>query len=171
MAELTLTAPDVALIWKVSKNTNKPQIKVSLQEINYDEGNVGAKTASSPIEAEICEESSDGTPASVLVYERQMRKAQHAKKVGMAVNSKDLQVVYVDQYIVVVNKPPGLLTVPGINVNPSLLDLVYQQYGNGVGDPQTMIVHRLDMGTTLIAVSLSFHLTTIASNAAIFRFF
>jgi tRNA pseudouridine32 synthase / 23S rRNA pseudouridine746 synthase len=101
--------------------------------------------------------SSDETiiPDAVLQYERQLRKAQHSKKVIMKVTVQDhLKVVYVDDYIVLVNKPAGILTVPGINQHhgASLLSLVHSQYGttttSSITDPAHMIVHRLDMDTS-----------------------
>jgi tRNA pseudouridine32 synthase / 23S rRNA pseudouridine746 synthase len=137
-------APDVALVWEPADSDNRYDIRVSLQAIEDKERTIGPDCMFS--ESEIF--SGDATPASVLLYERQLRKAQHAKKVGMALNPKDLQVVFLDDYIVVANKPSGLLCVPGINANPSLLDLVYERYGGQAGDPQTMIVHRLDMDTS-----------------------
>lgn len=95
----------------------------------------------------------DVIPESVLIYERQIRKAQHAKKSSQPLTDSDLNVIYVDDYMVVINKPAGVLTVPGLNNNPSILDLVYKQYGiNTVTDPVHMIVHRLDMDTSGIVV-------------------
>jgi 23S rRNA-/tRNA-specific pseudouridylate synthase len=95
----------------------------------------------------------DSIPDSVLIYERQIRKAQHARKTSQPLSEDDLNVIYVDEHIVVINKPAGVLTVPGLNSNPSILDLVYQKYGAGsVTDPVHMIVHRLDMDTSGIVV-------------------
>jgi tRNA pseudouridine32 synthase / 23S rRNA pseudouridine746 synthase len=107
--------------------------------------------------------SSTSIPESVLQYERQLRKAQHAKKAGIAVSPDDLRVVHADDHVVVVSKPPGVLTVPGIRSNPSLLDLVHARYVIGDGsnqsphlDPSRMIVHRLDMDTSgLVMFGLS----------------
>jgi 23S rRNA-/tRNA-specific pseudouridylate synthase len=95
----------------------------------------------------------DIIPDSVLIYERQLRKVQHAKKTSQPLSDSDLRVIYVDEHIVVINKPAGVLTVPGVNGNPSILDLVYEKYGVGtVTDPVHMIVHRLDMDTSGILV-------------------
>jgi len=91
-------------------------------------------------------------PESVLQYERQLRKAQHAKKAGATLHLNDLKVIYDDEHIVVVNKPAGVLTVPGINSNCSILDLVHAVYGKDCPDPATMIVHRLDMDTSGIVI-------------------
>ena len=55
--------------------------------------------------------------------------------------------------MVVVNKPSGVLCVPDINKNPSLLDLVWEKYGMTdlvmrSNNPSSMIVNRLDMDTS-----------------------
>jgi 23S rRNA-/tRNA-specific pseudouridylate synthase len=92
--------------------------------------------------------SNDLIPDAVLTYERQLRKAQHANKTCRSLTEHDLVVVFVDEYIVVVDKPAGVLTVPGLNHNPSMLDLVHLKYGSQVTDPVHMIVHRLDMDTS-----------------------
>lgn len=143
-------APPVAVVWEVTEYADTHKIEISLRVVNSEEDDSHDKTNSSSDET--LADSSGGIPASVLLYERQLRKAQHAKKLGTALSSRDLKVVFVDEYIVVVNKPSGLLTVPGVNTNPSLLDLVYERYGNGVQNPATMIVHRLDMDTSGLVV-------------------
>lgn len=89
-------------------------------------------------------------PQSVLQYERQMRKFQHAQKVGKPV--KDLKVVYVDDHLCVVSKPPGVLTVPGVHSRASLLDKVHEVYGSNCEQPIHMVVHRLDMDTSGLVV-------------------
>jgi tRNA pseudouridine32 synthase/23S rRNA pseudouridine746 synthase len=81
----------------------------------------------------------------------------------MLSKQEHLRVLYSDEALVVVDKPSGVLTVPDINNNPSLLDLVWEEYGpdeggvNHVGDdvfhqPSCMIVNRLDMDTSGIVV-------------------
>ena len=90
-------------------------------------------------------------PDTVLQYQRQVRKAQHAKKAGAILTEDQLQTVHVDQDIVVVNKPSGVLTVPGLNGHSSLTDLVHSKYalGDATGTtPAHLIVHRLDMDTS-----------------------
>ena len=82
-------------------------------------------------------------PDSVLQFERQMRKAQHDKKVGKV--PPQLEVVYSDEDIVVVNKPPSVLTVPGINQRGCILDMVHKEFGERVDESEKphMTVHRL----------------------------
>jgi 23S rRNA-/tRNA-specific pseudouridylate synthase len=111
----------------------------------------------------------DVIPESVLIYERQIRKSQHARKTSQPLTDADLNVIYVDEYLVVLNKPAGVLTVPGLNNNPSILDLVYKKYGvDTVTDPVHMIVHRLDMDTSGIVV-FARTLTIAKQLHAIFR--
>mmetsp|Transcript_21999 Transcript_21999/g.45238 ORF Transcript_21999/g.45238 Transcript_21999/m.45238 type:complete len:478 (-) Transcript_21999:2228-3661(-) len=123
-------------------------------------------------------------PESVLQYERQLRKIQaadRASKTNVTVHDH-LETVYVDEHVVVTNKPSGILCVPGINHYKSLVDLVYEVYGRkkrestiknmqnesskerkeksslllpSSDEPlqrDSMIVHRLDMDTSGIVV-------------------
>ena len=96
----------------------------------------------------------EGVPDSVLQFERQKRKFAHDKVLGITPNSLD--VVYHDDHIVVVNKPSGVLTVPGLNGRPSILDLVYDNYAKIDDDEpmmkEHMICHRLDMDTSGLVV-------------------
>ena len=104
-------------------------------------------------------------PDSVLQYERQMRKIKAADRASKTnVNPEDhLHIIYRDDDIVVTNKPSGILCVPGVNKNRSLLDLVFEINNNGDEDgverrsedklaKDSMIVHRLDMDTSGIVI-------------------
>jgi len=53
--------------------------------------------------------------------------------------------VYEDDDLVVVNKPSGLLSVPGKDVQDSVLTRLQQRYANATGP---LLVHRLDMSTS-----------------------
>ncbi|MDX2367459.1 MAG: RluA family pseudouridine synthase [Colwellia sp.] len=68
--------------------------------------------------------------------------------INPAVN-KTLEVVYQDDAIVVVNKPSGLLSVPGKNIEDSVYLRIKQQFPKATG---TLIVHRLDMATSGLMV-------------------
>ena len=57
-------------------------------------------------------------PESVLQFQRQIRKNQAAKRASTPLCKKKVHIVHNDAHIVVVNKPSGVLTVPGINSNP-----------------------------------------------------
>jgi len=72
--------------------------------------------------------SDDRIPESVLQYQRQRRKVQHAQKAGRTVRPEDLVQVYCDDHVVAIQKPPGILTTPGLNSNASMLQLVHQHY-------------------------------------------
>jgi tRNA pseudouridine32 synthase / 23S rRNA pseudouridine746 synthase len=95
----------------------------------------------------------DMIPASVLNYERQLRKAQAAKKANTLVTKEEhLHVVYEDDVLVVVNKPSGILCVPGIHSHSSLLTIVQQIYAPTVQQIDRLVVHRLDMDTSGLVV-------------------
>ena len=60
-----------------------------------------------------------------------------------------LQVLYEDRDIVVVNKPAGMLSVPGKDGLTSLQDIIRHRYPQAEGP---LIVHRLDMDTSGLMV-------------------
>jgi tRNA pseudouridine32 synthase/23S rRNA pseudouridine746 synthase len=94
-------------------------------------------------------------PDSVLQFQRQLRKTQAAKRASTPLLRSQLQILYNDASIVVVNKPSGVLTVPGVNSNPSMLTLLHIEFKNEL-DPEMkrdhMIIHRLDMDTSGIVI-------------------
>ena len=53
-----------------------------------------------------------------------------------------ISIIYEDSYLLVVNKPSGLLSVPGRTETYSVENVMQQRY------PGSIIVHRLDMGTS-----------------------
>lgn len=59
-----------------------------------------------------------------------------------------LEIVYEDESFVVVNKPSGLRSVPGVNVQ----DSVYTRLKHILGDVEPLIIHRLDMDTSGLLV-------------------
>lgn len=67
--------------------------------------------------------------------------------------SMQLETIYEDDSIVVVNKPSGMLSVPGKSVRESVYTILRRRYPAADGP---MIVHRLDMATSgLMVVALS----------------
>ena len=61
--------------------------------------------------------------------------------------------IFEDEHIVVVNKPSGVLTVPGKDQNnPSLNKAVFERYGSESGRMDKMVVHRLGMDTSGLVV-------------------
>ena len=66
------------------------------------------------------------------------------------VNTGDIiNVLYEDEWIVAVDKPAGMPTVPGRNCGRSLLDFLSERY-TALGGP--LVVHRLDMDTSGIVL-------------------
>lgn len=63
--------------------------------------------------------------------------------------NKTLEIIFQDDVIVVVNKPSGLLSIPGKNIADSVYSRIKQQFPNATG---TLIVHRLDMATSGLMV-------------------
>ena len=161
----------VALVWKPSEGADHPLHRtIHLGEVANAKLSSRKEDHTAAADA-MKAEADDDIPFSVLEFERQKRKAQHTKKVGTV--PSHLDVVYQDDDIVVVNKPPGVLTVPGVNQHGCLLDLVFEQFGfqdenrnsslsedddndNAASQEQPnkvhMIVHRLDMDTSGLVV-------------------
>jgi tRNA pseudouridine32 synthase/23S rRNA pseudouridine746 synthase len=90
-------------------------------------------------------------PDTVLQFQRQLRKTQAAKRASTPLHRSKLQIIHNDNHVVVVNKPSGVLTVPGINSNPSMLTLLHEEYKSDLDEGmerEHMIIHRLDMDTS-----------------------
>ena len=56
--------------------------------------------------------------------------------------------MYEDEDIIVVDKPSGVLSVPGKIPNPSLAQAVFDAVGCEMGRMDMMVVHRLGMDTS-----------------------
>ncbi len=70
---------------------------------------------------------------------------------------KELQIIFEDEYLSIVNKPAEFLSVPGKNISDSVYERVRTLYPNATGP---LIVHRLDMSTSglmLIAKTKEIH--------------
>jgi tRNA pseudouridine32 synthase / 23S rRNA pseudouridine746 synthase len=66
---------------------------------------------------------------------------------------KNIDIVYQDDVMVVINKPAEFLSVPGKNIEDSVFLRMKQAYPNATGP---LIVHRLDMSTSgLMVIALS----------------
>jgi tRNA pseudouridine32 synthase/23S rRNA pseudouridine746 synthase len=59
-----------------------------------------------------------------------------------------LEIIYEDESLVVVNKPAGLRSVPGVHIQ----DSVYTRLKHVFGDTEPLIIHRLDMDTSGLLV-------------------
>lgn len=60
-------------------------------------------------------------------------------------SNEKLNIVYEDQWLLIINKPAGMLSVPGKERQTSIYDLARKAYPEADGP---MIVHRLDMATS-----------------------
>ena len=56
-----------------------------------------------------------------------------------------LEIVFQDEHVVVVNKPAGLLSVPGKSIKDSVYTRIKAQFPQATG---SLIIHRLDMATS-----------------------
>ena len=59
--------------------------------------------------------------------------------------AEELEIVYEDEWLLVVNKPAGMLSVPGKEAVGSMASLLRSRYPEAEGP---MIIHRLDMATS-----------------------
>merc|ERR1712174_106738 len=75
-----------------------------------------------------------------------------ASKYEEKIEKSDLKVVHEDEHIVVVEKPSGVLCVPGKENNPSLTQAVYDAFGSESLSMDKMVVHRLGMDTSGLVV-------------------
>lgn len=72
-------------------------------------------------------------------------------------SSKEIEIIYEDDDMLVINKPAELLSVPGIHIKDSVATRMKAKFPEATGP---LIVHRLDMSTSglmLIAKSLETH--------------
>ena len=60
-------------------------------------------------------------------------------------DATQLHTVYEDEYLLVVNKPAGMLSVPGKTGQASVLSILQERYPDATGP---LLVHRLDMDTS-----------------------
>jgi len=60
----------------------------------------------------------------------------------------EIELIYEDEWLAVVNKPAGLRSVPGVDI----FDSVYSRLKNRWSEQEPFIVHRLDMGTSGLLV-------------------
>lgn len=61
------------------------------------------------------------------------------------INDNQLEIIYEDNYLIVVNKPAGMLSVPGKNGLPSVQSIIKEKYPKITGP---LLVHRIDMDTS-----------------------
>lgn len=72
-------------------------------------------------------------------------------------NTPLLEIRYEDEYLLIVSKPAGMLSIPGKTNQPSVYSIVSERYPEATGP---LVVHRLDMDTSgllIIAKSKEIH--------------
>lgn len=62
----------------------------------------------------------------------------------------NLEIMYEDEHLIVVNKPAGMLSVPGKSKRPSVYTLLYNKFPEATGP---LLVHRLDMDTSGLLIA------------------
>jgi len=68
---------------------------------------------------------------------------------------KDLEIIYQDEEMLIINKPTEFLSVPGKNISDCVYNRIKQLYPQASG---AIIVHRLDMSTSgLMVIALNKH--------------
>ena len=68
-------------------------------------------------------------------------------------DGKTLEIIYQDEYLLVINKPADFLAVPGIHIKDSVAERMKMQFPNASGP---LVVHRLDMSTSgLMLIALT----------------
>jgi len=64
---------------------------------------------------------------------------------GQGIQASELQIIYEDESLLVINKPAGLMSAPGTDVKDSVYTRLSQRYPDS---PELKLVHRLDMATS-----------------------
>mmetsp|Transcript_48519 Transcript_48519/g.52411 ORF Transcript_48519/g.52411 Transcript_48519/m.52411 type:complete len:373 (-) Transcript_48519:436-1554(-) len=80
--------------------------------------------------------------------EQQLEKMRLKDQQSKQLTKEDLILIHEDKNILVVDKPSGVLTVPGKKNNPSLADTVYENIKTSLPSGDHMVVHRLGMDTS-----------------------
>jgi tRNA pseudouridine32 synthase / 23S rRNA pseudouridine746 synthase len=181
----TLEKDPSCVIWDFTASTNDDNdpgdnhVKIYLAAPEQAESSEINKTVICTNSEETAAASQDNdygqvVEASVLQYQRQLRKAQAAKKAGAHLADDQLEIIFQDNAIAVVNKPAGVLCVPGIRNNDSIANLLFARQSTQVHqleeegshataetasrvddkcpDACSMAVHRLDMDTSGLVV-------------------
>ncbi|KAL7579398.1 hypothetical protein ACA910_014067 [Epithemia clementina (nom. ined.)] len=84
--------------------------------------------------------------------ERQLAKLREKDSKSPKLSKEDIKVVYEDDDIIVVEKPSGVLCVPGRDGFPNLAESVCEAFGCQMGRADMMVVHRLGMDTSGLVV-------------------
>jgi tRNA pseudouridine32 synthase/23S rRNA pseudouridine746 synthase len=95
------------------------------------------------------------TPAAAITPSQEdafWKKILAEHRASQPIPRSALEILYCDADICVVNKPSGVLSVPGPRRNPSLANLVYDTIQPPSIEIDQTVVHRLDMATSGILI-------------------
>mmetsp|Transcript_11856 Transcript_11856/g.32892 ORF Transcript_11856/g.32892 Transcript_11856/m.32892 type:complete len:236 (+) Transcript_11856:135-842(+) len=84
--------------------------------------------------------------------EAQLAKLREKDSKSPKLSKEDINVVFEDEHIIVVDKPAGVLCVSGKDGAASLAEAVCESFGCEMGRPDMMVVHRLGMDTSGLVV-------------------
>mmetsp|Transcript_12353 Transcript_12353/g.18109 ORF Transcript_12353/g.18109 Transcript_12353/m.18109 type:complete len:344 (+) Transcript_12353:72-1103(+) len=80
------------------------------------------------------------------------KKMEEKASKSLYLSNEALEIIHEDEHIVVINKPAGILSVPGKSDNPSLNKVVFDVVGCSMGRMDMMVVHRLGMDVSGLMV-------------------
>lgn len=80
------------------------------------------------------------------------KKMEEKASKSLALSNEELEIIHEDKHIVVIDKPAGILSVPGKSDNPSLNKVVFDVVGCDMGRMDMMVVHRLGMDVSGVMV-------------------
>ena len=83
---------------------------------------------------------------------KQLEKLREKDRQAKVLTSEDLQIVFEDEHLVIVEKPSGVLSVPSEEGIPSLAQTVFETVDHNVSSYDRMVVHRLGMETSGLVV-------------------
>lgn len=84
--------------------------------------------------------------------ETQLAKLREKDSKSPKLKKEDIKVAYEDDHIIIIDKPAGVLCVPGKGGAPNLAESVFEFFGCQMGRPDMMVVHRLGMDTSGLVV-------------------
>jgi len=86
---------------------------------------------------------------------------------GNAIDTNEPQIVYEDDVLILINKPAGLMSVPGKEIKDCVFNRLLLRYPNC---PELRLVHRLDMSTSgLLLVAKNLHINKLLQKQFIQR--
>jgi 23S rRNA-/tRNA-specific pseudouridylate synthase len=89
---------------------------------------------------------------ALATYQKTMNKMKAKDLTSKVLTKEDLKIVHVDEHVIVVDKPAGVLCVPDKSGNPSLAAAVFEAFGCESGNVDKMVAHRLGFDTTGLVV-------------------